>query len=145
MLQTPRDDRTTSSPGGAHSNHTSALSPSPMGDAPLGRALMEAALQQQAVSGVQPPLVVTPSGYWVDGTDHRHTLDSAGKALLPAQPAWQPRIDQDDTAKCYRRFFVGRVSFVFINFLYLTSRDFFTKIIELSNRTSRTVERFREM
>ncbi|XP_018049724.1 PREDICTED: rap1 GTPase-activating protein 1-like isoform X1 [Atta colombica] len=106
--QTPRDDRTTSSPGGAPSNHTSALSPSPMGDAPLGRALMEAALQQQAVSGVQPPLVVTPSGYWVDGTDHRHTLDSAGKALLPAQPAWQPRIDQDDTAKCYRRFFVGR-------------------------------------
>ncbi|XP_011059408.1 PREDICTED: rap1 GTPase-activating protein 1-like isoform X2 [Acromyrmex echinatior] len=106
--QTPRDDRTTSSPGGAPSNHTSALSPTPMGDAPLGRALMEAALQQQAVSNVQPPLVVTPSGYWVDGTDHRHTLDSAGKALLPAQPAWQPRIDQDDTAKCYRRFFVGR-------------------------------------
>lgn len=74
---------------------------------------MEAALQQQAATGVQPPLVVTPSGYWVDGTDHRHTLDSAGRALLPAQPAWQPRIDQDDTAKCYRRFFVGRVSLVF--------------------------------
>ncbi|XP_011705662.1 PREDICTED: rap1 GTPase-activating protein 1-like [Wasmannia auropunctata] len=106
--QTPRDDRTTSSPGGAPSNHTSALSPSPVGDAPLGRALMEAALQQQAATGVQPPLVVTPSGYWIDGTDHRHTLDSAGRALLPAQPAWQPRIDQDDTAKCYRRFFVGR-------------------------------------
>ncbi|XP_014472718.1 PREDICTED: rap1 GTPase-activating protein 1-like isoform X2 [Dinoponera quadriceps] len=106
--QTPRgDDRTTSSPG-APSNHTPALSPSPVGDAPLGRALMEAALQQQVASGAQPPLVVTPSGYWVDGTDHRHTLDSAGRALLPAQPAWQPRIDQDDTAKCYRRFFVGR-------------------------------------
>ncbi|XP_072766873.1 uncharacterized protein [Anoplolepis gracilipes] len=112
--QTPRDDRTTSSPGGAPSNHTPALSPSPVGDAPLGRALMEAALQQQAATGAQPPLVVTPSGYWVDGTDHRHTLDSAGRALLPAQPAWQPRIDQDDTAKCYRRFFVGRehVNFV---------------------------------
>ncbi|XP_077277257.1 uncharacterized protein LOC143905616 isoform X4 [Temnothorax americanus] len=105
--QTPRDDRTTSSPGGAPGNHTSTLSPSPVGDAPLGRALMEAALQQ-AVTGVQPPLVVTPSGYWVDGKDHRHTLDSAGRPLLPAQPAWQPRIDQDDTAKCYRRFFVGR-------------------------------------
>ncbi|XP_024877168.1 rap1 GTPase-activating protein 1-like isoform X1 [Temnothorax curvispinosus] len=105
--QTPRDDRTTSSPGGAPGNHTSTLSPSPVGDAPLGRALMEAALQQ-AATGVQPPLVVTPSGYWVDGKDHRHTLDSAGRALLPAQPAWQPRIDQDDTAKCYRRFFVGR-------------------------------------
>ncbi|RLU20116.1 hypothetical protein DMN91_006722 [Ooceraea biroi] len=106
--QTPRDDRTTSSPGGATSNHTPALSPSPVGDAPLGKALMEAALQQQTATGVQPPLVVTPTGYWVDGTDHRHTLDSAGRALLPAQPAWQPRIDQDDTAKCYRRFFVGR-------------------------------------
>ncbi|XP_020286997.1 rap1 GTPase-activating protein 1-like isoform X3 [Pseudomyrmex gracilis] len=107
--QTPRDDRTTSSPGNAPSNHIPALSPSPVGDAPLGRALMEAALQQQTATGVQPPLVVTPSGYWVDGTDHRHNLDSAGRALLPAQPAWeQPRIDQDDTAKCYRRFFVGR-------------------------------------
>ncbi|KAL6434636.1 hypothetical protein ACFW04_006165 [Cataglyphis niger] len=113
-VKTPRDDRTTSSPGGAPSNHTPALSPSPVGDAPLGRALMEAALQQQTATGAQPPLVVTPSGYWVDGTDHRHTLDSAGRALLPAQPAWQPRIDQDDTAKCYRRFFVGRehVNFV---------------------------------
>ncbi|XP_012221416.1 rap1 GTPase-activating protein 1-like isoform X3 [Linepithema humile] len=107
--QTSRDDRTSSSPGGgAASNHTPALSPSPVGDAPVGRALMEAALQQQAASGAEPPLVVMPSGYWVDGTDHRHTLDSAGRALLPAQPAWQPRIDQDDTAKCYRRFFVGR-------------------------------------
>lgn len=120
LLQTPRDDRTTSSPGGAPSNHTPALSPSPVGDAPLGRALMEAALQQQATTGTQSPLVVTPSGYWVDGTDHRHTLDSAGRALLPAQPAWQPRIDQDDTAKCYRRFFVGRVSvFSFLNSLLL--------------------------
>ncbi|XP_061936603.1 rap1 GTPase-activating protein 1 isoform X5 [Apis cerana] len=104
--QTPREDRAASSPGNQN-NHTPTPSPSPVGDAPVGRALMEAALQQ-ATSGSQPPLVVTPPGYWVDGTDHRHALDSAGRALLPAQPAWQPRIDQDDTAKCYRRFFVGR-------------------------------------
>ncbi|XP_034187091.1 uncharacterized protein LOC117607475 isoform X2 [Osmia lignaria lignaria] len=104
--QTPREDRAASSPGNQN-NHTPTPSPSPVGDAPVGRALMEAALQQ-ATSGTQPPLVVTPSGYWVDGTDHRHALDSVGRALLPAQPAWQPRIDQDDTAKCYRRFFVGR-------------------------------------
>ncbi|XP_031828343.1 uncharacterized protein LOC116425156 isoform X2 [Nomia melanderi] len=104
--QTPREDRAASSPG-SQNNHTPTPSPSPVGDAPVGRALMEAALQQ-ATSGSQPPLVVTPPGYWVDGTDHRHALDSAGRALLPAQPAWQPRIDQDDTAKCYRRFFVGR-------------------------------------
>ncbi|XP_078043222.1 rap1 GTPase-activating protein 1 isoform X3 [Augochlora pura] len=106
ISQTPREDRAASSPG-SQNNHTPTPSPSPVGDAPVGRALMEAALQQ-ATSGSQPPLVVTPPGYWVDGTDHRHSLDSAGRALLPAQPAWQPRIDQDDTAKCYRRFFVGR-------------------------------------
>ncbi|XP_061936605.1 rap1 GTPase-activating protein 1 isoform X7 [Apis cerana] len=106
ISQTPREDRAASSPGNQN-NHTPTPSPSPVGDAPVGRALMEAALQQ-ATSGSQPPLVVTPPGYWVDGTDHRHALDSAGRALLPAQPAWQPRIDQDDTAKCYRRFFVGR-------------------------------------
>ncbi|XP_076243931.1 rap1 GTPase-activating protein 1 isoform X2 [Calliopsis andreniformis] len=104
--QTPREDRAASSPSNQN-NHTPTPSPSPVGDAPVGRALMEAALQQ-STSGSQPPLVVTPPGYWVDGTDHRHVLDSAGRALLPAQPAWQPRIDQDDTAKCYRRFFVGR-------------------------------------
>ncbi|OAD52633.1 Rap1 GTPase-activating protein 1 [Eufriesea mexicana] len=106
IYSTPREDRAASSPGNQN-NHTPTPSPSPVGDAPVGRALMEAALQQ-ATSGSQPPLVVIPPGYWVDGTDHRHALDSAGRALLPAQPAWQPRIDQDDTAKCYRRFFVGR-------------------------------------
>ena len=114
-LQTPREDRAASSPGNQN-NHTPTPSPSPVGDAPVGRALMEAALQQ-ATSGSQPPLVVTPPGYWVDGTDHRHALDSAGRALLPAQPAWQPRIDQDDTAKCYRRFFVGRVTYIYISLL----------------------------
>lgn len=73
---------------------------------------MEAAIQHSNSTAQAPPMVVTPPGYWLDGTEHRHNLDSAGRALLPAQPAWQPRIDQDDTAKCYRRFFVGRVSFV---------------------------------
>lgn len=111
LSQTARDERAASSPGGAtgQTNHSlSSPSPSPVGDAPLGRALMEAALQQATSGSQEPPLVVTPPGYWLDGTDHRHTLDSAGRALLPTQPAWQPRIDQDDTAKCYRRFFVGR-------------------------------------
>lgn len=98
---------------------------------------MEAALQQ-ATSGSQPPLVVTPPGYWVDGTDHRHALDSAGRALLPAQPAWQPRIDQDDTAKCYRRFFVGRVTYIYItciilNIGYLSPFRQFRSVVEVKN------------
>ena len=126
-LQTPREDRAASSPGNQN-NHTPTPSPSPVGDAPAGRALMEAALQQ-ATSGSQPPLVVTPPGYWVDGTDHRHALDSAGRALLPAQPAWQPRIDQDDTAKCYRRFFVGRVRRLYFS-LYIQ-----LWLVDLSNVT----------
>ncbi|XP_043480089.1 rap1 GTPase-activating protein 1 isoform X2 [Leptopilina heterotoma] len=106
FTQASRDERSASSP--ASQITTPTPSPSPVGDAPLGRALMEQAIQQANSGSQKPPLVVTPPGYWVDGTDHRHTLDSAGRALLPAQPAWQPRIDQDDTAKCYRRFFVGR-------------------------------------
>jgi hypothetical protein len=110
-LQTSRDERAASntSPNSQPSGTPTPV-PSPVGEAPLGRALMEAAIQQSAVTALTPPMVVTPPGYWCDGTEHRHNLDSAGRALLPAQPAWQPRIDQDDTAKCYRRFFVGRVS-----------------------------------
>ncbi|KZC04633.1 Rap1 GTPase-activating protein 1 [Dufourea novaeangliae] len=106
ISQTSREERPASTPESQNS-HTPLPSPSAVGDAPVGRALMETALRQ-ATSGSQPPLVVTPPGYWIDGTDHLHALDSVGRALLPAQPAWQPRIDQDDTAKCYRRFFVGR-------------------------------------
>ena len=107
LFQASRDERSASSPGSQIITPTP--SPSPVGDAPLGRALMEQAIQQASSGSQKPPLVVTPPGYWVDGTDHRHALNSTGRALLPAQPAWQPRIDQDDTAKCYRRFFVGRV------------------------------------
>ncbi|XP_063983873.1 rap1 GTPase-activating protein 1-like isoform X2 [Diachasmimorpha longicaudata] len=81
----------------------------PTSDEPLGRALMEAVIKQaNNDTQMQLPLVVTPPGYWLDGTDHRHVFDFTGRAMLPTQPAWQPRIDQDDTAKCYRRFFVGR-------------------------------------
>ncbi|KAJ8669315.1 hypothetical protein QAD02_000574 [Eretmocerus hayati] len=101
--------------GSATSPGASATTPSPVGDAPLGRSLMESALQQSVTTSQPPPMVVTPPGYWADGTEHRHSTDpSTGRALLPAQPAWQPRIDQDDTAKCYRRFFVGREHLNFV-------------------------------
>ncbi|XP_011504505.1 PREDICTED: rap1 GTPase-activating protein 1-like isoform X3 [Ceratosolen solmsi marchali] len=108
--QTSRDERTAASNTSPNTQQSGTPTPvpSPVGEAPLGRALMETAIQQSAALALPPPMVVTPPGYWCDGTEHRHNLDSAGRAMLPAQPAWQPRIDQDDTAKCYRRFFVGR-------------------------------------
>ncbi|XP_011314249.1 rap1 GTPase-activating protein 1 [Fopius arisanus] len=107
MTQTLRDESHTSTP--SLQLPTPLSSPTPGGDEPLGRALMEAVIKQaNSDTQKQLPLVVTPPGYWVDGTDHRHVFDFAGRAMLPTQSAWQPRIDQDDTAKCYRRFFVGR-------------------------------------
>lgn len=49
----------------------------------------------------------TTGGYWVDGTDHECAFDSRGNAVLP-QSTWRAKFETDDTAKCYRRFFVGR-------------------------------------
>jgi len=46
-------------------------------------------------------------GYWMDSNEN--SFDSRGKPLLAA-PDWQAKFETDDTAKCYRRFFVGRVS-----------------------------------
>lgn len=60
------------------------------------------------------PMIVTPDrGYWVDGTDHECTYDHRGNPVLP-HGAWRAKIETDDTAKCYRRFFVGRVSSLFL-------------------------------
>nr|CAH7742071.1 unnamed protein product [Callosobruchus chinensis] len=46
-------------------------------------------------------------GYWVDGTDHEEQMDHRGLPIIP-HPTWRAKIETDDTAKCYRRFFVGR-------------------------------------
>ncbi|XP_066248209.1 rap1 GTPase-activating protein 1 isoform X4 [Euwallacea similis] len=48
-----------------------------------------------------------PKGYWVDGTDHEDQFDHRGVPVIPHQ-SWRAKIETDDTAKCYRRFFVGR-------------------------------------
>lgn len=54
-------------------------------------------------------MVVLPpnGGYWVDGTDHEL---SDSRTPLHVVSAWRSKFETDDTAKCYRRFFVGRVS-----------------------------------
>uniref|UniRef100_A0AAG5CWQ1 Rap-GAP domain-containing protein n=1 Tax=Anopheles atroparvus TaxID=41427 RepID=A0AAG5CWQ1_ANOAO len=51
------------------------------------------------------PMIVVPNsgGYWVDGTDHDASYE------VPAHTTWRVgKIESDDTAKCYRRFFISR-------------------------------------
>lgn len=50
-------------------------------------------------------MIVIPNngGYWVDGTDHDAGYD------IPSHTTWRVgKIESDDTAKCYRRFFISR-------------------------------------
>ncbi|XP_044739245.1 rap1 GTPase-activating protein 1 isoform X2 [Chrysoperla carnea] len=72
-------------------------------------------LQDVLSRGVQPyPMIVIPDeGYWLDGTDHEYSCDKHGIPLLPhtTTAAWGgggAKFEIDDTAKCYRRFFVNR-------------------------------------
>ncbi|KAJ9597843.1 hypothetical protein L9F63_011338, partial [Diploptera punctata] len=66
---------------------------------------LEEALQKP---GPYPMIVLPPGGgYWVDGQEHDCPFDSRGNPVLP-QNNWRAKFETDDTAKCYRRFFVGR-------------------------------------
>lgn len=71
--------------------------------------LLEETLQKSAPY----PMIVLPpgGGYWVDGQDHECPFDTRGNPILP-HATWRAKFEMDDTAKCYRRFFVGRVSSV---------------------------------
>lgn len=57
-------------------------------------------------------MVVLPEkgGYWVDGAEP----DCAETPANPPRAGWRAKFETDDTAKCYRRFFVGRVSLITI-------------------------------
>lgn len=69
--------------------------------------LLEETLQKSAPY----PMIVLPpgGGYWLDGQDHECPFDTRGNPILP-HTTWHPKFETDDTAKCYRRFFIGRVS-----------------------------------
>lgn len=72
---------------------------------PASQRLLEEALSK---SGPYPMIVLPANGgYWVDGTDHECAFDSRGNPVLPSN-AWKSRFETDDTAKCYRRFFMAR-------------------------------------
>ncbi|XP_063702112.1 rap1 GTPase-activating protein 1 isoform X2 [Culicoides brevitarsis] len=72
---------------------------------PASQRLLEEALAKPGPY----PMIVLPAngGYWLDGTDHECAFDARGNPVLP-NSAWRAKFETDDTAKCYRRFFVGR-------------------------------------
>uniref|UniRef100_T1JHZ5 Rap-GAP domain-containing protein n=1 Tax=Strigamia maritima TaxID=126957 RepID=T1JHZ5_STRMM len=55
------------------------------------------------------PMIILPSkgGYWVDGLEHDCPFDSQGNPIVP-QHNWKAKFEIDETAKCYRRFFLGK-------------------------------------
>ncbi|VVC90399.1 unnamed protein product [Leptidea sinapis] len=62
-------------------------------------------------SGTPPTLVLPPSGgYWADGLDDHPDEDGEprGQPGTPRQCSRRHNIDTDDTAKYYRRFFLGK-------------------------------------
>ncbi|CAH1239895.1 RAP1GAP [Branchiostoma lanceolatum] len=67
-------------------------------------------LLQQVIKGEGPyPMIVAPTSgrYWVDGNDPDTLTDSQGRPILPSCPA-KYKLEADDTAKCYRRHFLGK-------------------------------------
>ncbi|KAL4708971.1 hypothetical protein ACJJTC_005832, partial [Scirpophaga incertulas] len=73
------------------------------------RKLLEETL---AKPGTLPTIVLPPSGgYWVDGVDDAPDGEEAEPRAQPGTPRQASRrnnIDTDDTAKYYRRFFLGK-------------------------------------
>ncbi|XP_023715903.1 rap1 GTPase-activating protein 1 isoform X4 [Cryptotermes secundus] len=67
--------------------------------------LLEETLQKSAPY----PMILLPpgGGYWLDGQDHECPFDPRGNPILP-HTTWHAKFETDDTAKCYRRFFIGR-------------------------------------
>uniref|UniRef100_A0A182Q810 Rap-GAP domain-containing protein n=1 Tax=Anopheles farauti TaxID=69004 RepID=A0A182Q810_9DIPT len=79
----------------------SSQSSSIISTVPPVQRLLEDALGKPAPH----PMIVVPNsgGYWVDGTDHDASYE------VPAHTTWRVgKIESDDTAKCYRRFFISR-------------------------------------
>lgn len=107
-----------------NNNNTKITQPTPPAS-PQQATASRRLLQDTLARGSPYPLIVTPvtnspddRGYWIDGTDHDCSMDHRGNPILP-HATWRAKIETDDTAKCYRRFFVGRVSkFIFYYHFY---------------------------
>lgn len=61
-------------------------------------------------------MIVLPEcgGYWIDGVQHDVPLNADGNPVLPSTCCGNYKLEADDTAKCYRRHFLGKVRIYFI-------------------------------
>ncbi|GFY79026.1 rap1 GTPase-activating protein 1 [Trichonephila inaurata madagascariensis] len=65
-------------------------------------------------SGPYPLIALPPGGgYWIDGIHHNYPTDSQGNPILPHYD-FVPKIERDETAQLYRKFFYGKEHFNFI-------------------------------
>ncbi|XP_018326268.1 rap1 GTPase-activating protein 1 isoform X2 [Agrilus planipennis] len=104
-----QDDRLSSSAFTTNNNikmPTSAHSTPPSSPQPT-TASKRLLLETLSHPGPYAMIVVPEKGYWVDGTEHDCPRDHRGQPIVP-HGTWRAKIETDDTAKCYRRFFVGR-------------------------------------
>ncbi|GAB6031292.1 Rap1 GTPase-activating protein 2, variant 2 [Chamberlinius hualienensis] len=75
-----------------------------------GHETIEEALKKP---GPYPMIIQPPNGgYWVDGVDHDCPFDNQGNPVV-SQHSWKSKVETDETAKYYRRYFLGREHFNF--------------------------------
>lgn len=94
MLQASRDDRS-----------SSASAPEAVGNG--SRELLE-----ETLKGSKPyPNIVLPTGggFWIDGQDQNEYEQPTASG---GAGSWNNKIETDDTAKAYRRYYMGRVSVI---------------------------------
>lgn len=68
-------------------------------------------LEDALKTGPPYPTIVLPlqGGYWSDCSD-QFDVNTTGSSLCTGTSSCSFKFETDDTAKCYRRFFMGRVS-----------------------------------
>ncbi|XP_059478473.1 rap1 GTPase-activating protein 1 isoform X2 [Neocloeon triangulifer] len=111
VKQTSRDDSKLPAPTSAAPSAAATAIPVVPITPPASQRLLEETLQRP---GPYPMVVVpTSGGYWMDGPEQECAFDQRGEPVLPAAasapaPGWKVKFETDETAKCYRRFFMGR-------------------------------------
>lgn len=116
---------TTTTPNIIQNNGTPPASPQ---QPPQSRRLLQEILNRN--DGPYPMIAIPSKGYWVDGTDHDEVqFDHRGVPVTP-HGTWRAKFETDDTAKCYRRFFVGRVRITNCLFPIIQGVSLYVKIIQ---------------